>query len=167
MTNGIFSAFRVSASGLRAQRIRLDVAAENLANMETTRTSAGEPYRPKRAVFQLADSGRNSYGPARRGGPSFRDLLSRESGQMPLGGAPAGDPNAPRIVDVRIEDVQTPFVERLDPDHPDADENGILRMPNVDPITEMMTLIKATRAYEANATALDAAKDMLSRSLDI
>ncbi len=169
MTNGIFSSFHVSASGLRAQRIRLDTVAENLANIETTRTAAGGPYRPKRAVFEVADSGGGKWGSVPKVRESFRDMLANETrgaGSAPqgrYGGRAAGLNN----VDVKVVEIDTPFLERFDPQHPDADETGIVRFPNVDPVSEMMNLIKATRAYEANATALDSAKEMLNRALDI
>jgi flagellar basal-body rod protein FlgC len=170
-SDGIFSSLRVSASGLRAQRTRLDVTAENLANMETTRSADGGPYRPKRAVFQVAEQGRASFVSTRGRGPTFRQLLASQRGHMKARSGPGSSPvpgsGISRHVGVRIEEIDTPFIERYEPDHPDADETGIVRLPNVEPVSEMMNLIKATRAYEANATAMDAAKEMLSRSLDI
>lgn len=164
MSDGIFSSFRISAMGLRAQRIRLDVAAENLANAETTRTAEGGPYRPKAVSFSTRSVDR-----PRPGGnaPSFRQLLAEQQGgrESVLSPTPA---SAPGIgIDVRVGEVRDPFVSEYDPNHPDADENGVVMRPNVDGVTEMMTLMKATRAYEANATALDAAKEMMNRALDI
>ncbi len=169
MSEGIFSAFRVSAMGLRAQRMRLDVAAENIANAETTRTPEGGPYRPKSVSFQATEVRRPR--PQGAQAVSFRSLLkAQESGiggqaESVLSPTPA---TAGRInLDVRITEVREPFVSEYAPNHPDADEDGMLLRPNVDPINEMMTLIKATRAYEANATTLEAAKEMLNRALDI
>ena len=162
MSDGIFSAFRVSAMGLRAQRIRLDVAAENLANAETTRTQSGEPYRPKTVSFGAIRSAR----PRPTGSPSFRQLLAQQKELPPvLEPTQAAGPGVG--LDVRVGELSEPFVTEYAPGHPDADAEGILMRPNVDPVREMMTLIKATRAYEANATALDAAKEMLNRALDI
>ncbi len=165
MSDGIFSSFRISAMGLRAQRIRLDVAAENLANAETTRTPAGGPYRPKTVSFttQTVDRPR----PGSGAGPSFRQLLAAQQGgrESVLSPTPASCPGIG--LDVLVGEVRDPFISEYDPNHPDADENGVVMRPNVDGITEMRTLMKATRAYEENATALDAAKEMVNRALDI
>ncbi len=167
MSDGIFSSFKISAMGLRAQRIRLDVASENLANAETTRTPEGGPYRPKAVTFSALPVDRPRPGGV-GSGISFRDLLAAQgpdAGDSTLSPTPASGPGIG--LDVMVGEVRDPFVSEYAPNHPDADENGILMRPNVDAVGEMMTLIKATRAYEANATALDAAKDMLNRALDI
>lgn len=160
MPEGIFDSFKVSAQGLKAQRLRLDVAAENLANAETTRTPEGGPYRAKTVVFSAK--------PARPAlGRPFASLLAQASGAAPLVGIGGPDNRpAPELV-ASVAEVAAPFTSEFAPDHPDADERGVLLKPNVDPVTEMLNLIKATRAYEANATALDAAKDMISRAIDI
>ncbi len=169
MSDGIFSSFRVSAMGLRAQRIRLDVAAENLANIETTRTPEGGPYRPQTTVFRAGAGPKAAWGSAKKGAVSFRQLLATHERHLEGGGAPA--PPTPAAagpsLDVQVTEVAEPFTSEFNPQHPDADETGVVLKPNVDPIGEMLTLIKATRAYEANATALDAAKQMLNRALDI
>jgi len=168
MSDGIFTSFRVSAMGLRAQRVRLDVAAENLANLETTRTAAGGPYRPKTAVMTMGRGTPQRLGALPRGTISFGELLATRERHLAEGAAsPALSPPPGPQLTVRVSERGEPFVSEYRPDHPDADEDGMLLRPNVDPIQEMMTLIKATRAYEANATALDAAKEMLNRALDI
>ncbi|MCP4548744.1 MAG: flagellar basal body rod protein FlgC [bacterium] len=166
MSNNIFSSFQVSAAGLRAQRMRLDAAAENLANIETTRTQNGEPYRPRKVVFESTQTAPENR-PTGPGG--FESLLATRAGHMSSAPLPSPETmeKSGEIVKVRIAGVEDPFRSEFDPDHPDADEDGIVLKPNVDPINEMLTLIKATRAYEANATALDAAKEMLNRALDI
>jgi flagellar basal-body rod protein FlgC len=167
MSDGIFSAFRVSAMGLRAQRIRLDVAAENLANVETTRTAAGGPYRAKQVVFK-ALPGAGGLEPVKTMPVSFQELLaSRERHLSAKAASPAAADVSGPTLQVQVSEIADAFVSEFDPQHPDADENGVVLKPNVDPIAEMMTLIKATRAYEANATALDAAKEMINRSLEI
>ena len=165
MSDGIFSSFGISAAGLRAQRARLDIAAENLANIETTRTASGEPYRPSKAVMESVQGQQTaSVGAA----PSFSDLLqTREGHRDGLIPAQGGVSPAGKQVRVSVQPVSDPFRSEFDPDHPDADADGMVLKPNVDPIQEMLTLIKATRAYEANATALDAAKDMMNRALEI
>lgn len=168
MSDGIFSAFRVSAMGLQAQRVRLDVTAANLANVETTRTESGEPYRPKTVQFTQNRTGRGALDGRRGNHSSFARILAshaRHLTQTP-GGNAASDGTQARLETTVVEKLQ-PFILEFDPTHPDADEEGIVRKPNVDPIEEMMNLMKATRAYEANATALDAAKEMISRGLEI
>ncbi len=157
MPEGIFSSFKVSAMGLKAQRLRLDVAAENLANAETTRTPEGGPYRAKTVVFTARQERPPFVQP-------FANLLADATGLAGLGGAERR--LGPELV-ASVASVSEPFSSEYAPDHPDADARGVLLKPNVDPIAEMLNLIKATRAYEANATALDAAKDMINRAIDL
>ena len=142
---GMFDAFDISASALTAERMRMDVTAENLANAQTTRTADGGPYRRKEVVLQ------------ERAG-SFGASLSAAMNNGTRGGG----------VEVAgvVED-QTPLKRVYDPGHPDADANGYVAMPNVDTVTEMVDLIGAQRAYEANVTAMQAAKQMFSRTLDL
>jgi flagellar basal-body rod protein FlgC len=118
----------------------MDIIAQNIANANTTRTEDGTPYRRKTLVFQ------------EREGTPFSQYLSRASRERFLSGNAAG--GGVKVTAV-VED-QSPFREVYDPGHPDADENGIVQMPNVDIITEMVNMISATRAYEANVTALNA-----------
>ena len=127
----------VAATGMAAQRLRVQLIASNIANSETTRTKEGGPYRRRDAVFQAQDMG-------------FGDAL-----------AAAG---------VRVASIQTsqePFLTRYEPGHPDADANGIVRYPNVDLNEEMVDMMAAQRGYEANVSAMDAAKTMALRALDI
>ncbi len=144
---GYFSAFNISSSALTAERLRMDTISQNIANANTTRTEDGTPYRRKTVVFQ------------ERQDTSFSQYLSDASkAQYNVGGGV-------RVTAI-VED-QTPFKEVYDPGHPDADENGIVQMPNVDVITEMVNMISATRAYEANVTALNASKSMANKALEI
>ena len=142
---GMFDALNVSATGLTAERLRMDVTAENLANAQTTRGADGNPYRRKEVVLQ------------ERAG-SFGASLSAAMNKGTQGGG----------VEVAgvVED-QTPLKQVYDPGHPDAAANGYVQMPNVDTVTEMVDLIGAQRAYEANVTAMQAAKQMFSRTLDL
>ncbi|HPU45391.1 MAG: flagellar basal body rod protein FlgC [Clostridiaceae bacterium] len=146
-----FRSFNISSSALTAQRLRMDVIAQNIANVNTTRTEDGTPYRRKTLVFQERESA------------PFSQYLSRASRERFLSGSGAG--GGVRVTAI-VED-PSPFREVYDPGHPDADENGIVQMPNVDIITEMVNMISATRAYEANVTALDASKAMASKALEI
>jgi flagellar basal-body rod protein FlgC len=143
---GMFDAMEISASGLTAERLRMDVTAQNLANAQTTRGADGQPYRRKEVV--LAE--RQEQG-------SFGAALS---GAM-KGGKPAG------VEVAAIAEDQTPLKQVYDPSHPDADANGYVQMPNVDTVAEMVDLISAQRAYEANVTAMQAAKQMFSKTLEL
>jgi flagellar basal-body rod protein FlgC len=140
-----FDAIHASSSGLSAQRLRMNLISGNLANVNTTRTREGGPYRRKEAVFT-----------ARPLEQSFRKILAdRQRNQLSM-----------VAVDRVIEDSNLP-VMKYDPQHPDADEKGYVAMPNINVMEEMVNMISATRGYEANVTALKAAKDMASTALEI
>lgn len=167
MSDGIFTAFRVSAQGLRAQRMRLDLIAENMANAETTRTPEGGPYRPKEMIFSAKSSG-NLLAPRRKSAGSFQEILNAHSRHFSSSQEAAGSSGMQSsVLEISIEERSDAVISEYDPGHPDADEEGIVQKPNVDPVREMMNLIAATRAYEANATVLDTAKQMLNRALEI
>lgn len=144
---GMFDSMHVSASGLAAERLRMDVIAQNLANVNSTRGPDGQPYRRHEVIFRSANVGNTS-------GPGRADEAATNS---PLEGVEAvaivEDPSALRTV--------------YDPSHPDADDNGYVSYPNVNPVTEMVDMMTATRAYEANVTAMNAAKNMALKALDI
>lgn len=144
----LFGGLEISASALTAERLRMDVVAENLANAQTTRGADGQPYRRKEVVLQ------------ERAG-SFGASLSAAMG----GGNSARPPGSVQVAGI-AED-QTPLKRVYDPGHPDADADGYVSMPNVDTVTEMVDLIGAQRAYEANVTAMQAAKQMFSRTLEL
>ncbi len=146
---GIFTSFDISASGLTAQRYRMDIISQNVANANTTRTQNGDPY--VRKVVYFEEKGiRNS--------DTFSHVLSSVSKNYAGKGV--------KVAKV-LEDNVTPQNMVYDPSHPDADENGYVMYPNVNIITEMTNLIDASRAYEANATAFDAAKAMTQQGLNI
>ena len=144
---GIFGAMDINASGLTAQRYRMDIISENVANANTTRTKDGTPY--VRKVVTFAEKGK-------------RTPFSRYMGQ-------AVDDYSGKGVKVTgvHEDKVTEMNMVYDPAHPDADENGYVTYPNVNIITEMTNLIDATRAYEANATAFSASKNMALKGLEL
>ncbi|MFN3690533.1 MAG: flagellar basal body rod protein FlgC [Fimbriimonadales bacterium] len=131
---GLISTLRVSSSGLSAERLRMDLIADNLANANTTRTPDGQPYRRKVAVFQPITPT-----PTMPGGVRVVQIVA--------------DNTPPRLV--------------YEPGHPDADANGYVAYPNVDIVHEMVDMITASRAYEANIQAFNAAKNMFLRTLDI
>ena len=147
----LFGALDVSASGLTAERMRMDVTAENLANAQTTQGADGQPYRRKEVVLQQAAG-------------SFGDALTAAMGPT----AGTGPDSGVRGVQVAgIAEDQTPNRRVYDPGHPDANADGYVEMPNVDSVTEMVDLISASRAYEANVTAMQTAKTMFSKTLEI
>jgi len=135
---GLFDSFRISGSGLTAERVRMDTIANNLANANTTRTEEGGPYRRQMVIFSAVE-------------PERRQRFKIGGGVRVAG--IVEDPSAPRLV--------------YDPQHPDADSEGYVQLPNINVITEMVDLISATRAYEANITAINAAKSMAMKALDI
>lgn len=133
----ITSILDIASSGMAAQRLRVQLIASNVANSETTRTKEGGPYRRRDAVFQSQDLG-------------FSGALAN-----------AG---------VRVAAIQTsqePFLTRYEPSHPDANSDGIVNYPNINPVEEMVNLTEASRAYEANIAVVRAAKAMASSALDI
>jgi flagellar basal-body rod protein FlgC len=144
----LFGGLDISASGLTAERLRMDVTAENLANAQTTRGADGQPYRRKEVVLQEAPG-------------SFGASLSKAMGAG-SGGTEGGGVQVAGIV----QDT-APLKRVYDPGHPDADAQGYVSMPNVDTVTEMVDLIGASRAYEANVTAMQAAKQMFSKTLEL
>jgi len=141
----MFSTIETSASGLTAERFRLDLIASNLANAESTRTESGGPYRRKVAIFE-----------PRGARYSFRDILSSSF---------KGSPEGVEVVGVK-EDT-SPFKRVYSPGHPEADAEGYVAYPNVDVVTEMVDMMAATRAYEANVTAIEAAKAMAQKALEL
>ncbi|QEC46834.1 flagellar basal body rod protein FlgC [Baekduia soli] len=144
---GLFDAIDVTGSGLSAERLRMDVTAENLANAQTTKDASGQPYRRKEVVLQQAGTS-----------SSFGTVL-----QNAMGGT-----SAVRGVQVAgIVQDSTPLKRIYDPGHPDADKNGYVTMPNVNTVTEMTDLISSSRAYEADVTAMQTAKQMFTKTLDI
>ena len=169
MSKGMFEAIRISATGLRGQRTKMDVVARNLANAETTRTEDGTPYRRQRAVFRevLEQRVQNSR-LARSGESDGRDGVVRTHPRH-LSGIAASTVNDREGVrtDVGVAPDASEFRVVFDPGHPDADDEGYVLMPNVDVITEMVDMIAATRAYEANISAVQAAKDMFTQALKI
>ena len=147
-----FSALRTSASGLTAQRLRMDLISNNIANAETTRTAEGGAYRRQMALFTPKIEGR----------VPFFSLLR---GDVRPGAADG--PSLEGVQTLQIVEDQAPMRMVYDPSHPDANENGYVEFPNVNPVTEMTDMLSATRSYEANVTVLNAAKAMAQRALDI
>jgi flagellar basal-body rod protein FlgC len=146
---GLFDALDVSGSGLSAERLRMDVTAENLANAQTTKGANGQPYKRKEVVLQEI------------GGGGFGAALAGAMGT----GAQSSSVGGVQVAGI-VED-QTPAKQVYDPGHPDANAQGYVSMPNVDPVTEMVDLITASRSYEADVTAMQTAKSMFSKTLEL
>ena len=149
---GMFDALDISGSALSAERLRMDVTSENLANAQTTKGADGQPYRRKEVVLQEVPQG---------GG--FAGSL-----KAAMGAGAAGIGSRPPGVEVGgiVED-STPSKMVYDPGHPDANAQGYVRMPNVESVTEMTDLITESRSYEANVTAMQTAKSMYTKTLDL
>jgi flagellar basal-body rod protein FlgC len=149
---GIFSSINIAATGLSAQRVRLDVIADNMANVNTTRTAEGGPYRRSRVIMR-----------PRVESPYWRSPFLPEVMDNGIGRG------------VRVAEIQKDYATenhlRWDPTHPDAIKSGprqgYVELPNVDPVTEMVDLISASRAYEFNATIIEGSKAMFQKALEI
>ncbi len=146
----IFSSFGINASGLTAERFRMDIISENIANANTTRTEDGTPYVRKIVTFQEKN----------KTGATFNSMLASQSKYNRYGG------DGVKVGGV-YEDKVSQMNMVYDPSHPDADENGYVLYPNVNTITEMTNLIDASRAYEANNTAFSATKAMALEGLSV
>ena len=141
----LFQSFDISASGMTAERFRTDIISENIANVNSTSTASGNPYRRKVVTF------------AEKTVP-FNEVLKKTRN------ASVGD--GVKVTSV-TDDKTTDFVKKYDPSNPDADQDGYVSYPNVNIVTEMTNLIDASRAYEANTTAFNASKAMAQAGLQI
>ena len=143
----IFNSFNINASGMTAQRYRMDIISENVANANTTRTEDGTPYRRKVVTFEQK---------------SDQTSFSKVLGSVTNGYSGQGV----KVSNI-YEDYETEMKMVYDPSHPDADENGYVTYPNVNIITEMTNLIDASRAYEANNTAFSASESIALQGLEL
>ncbi len=143
----LFGVMEVSGSALGAERIRAEVVASNMANAETTRTADGGPYRRQHVVF-AANGERSAF-----------------ASQFFSGGQPEPVPGGVQVAAVVTD--QGSGLRRYDPEHPDADKEGYVSYPDINPLTEMVDLMGATRAYGLNSSAIQAAKGMITSSIDI
>jgi flagellar basal-body rod protein FlgC len=144
---GVFDMLRISGSALSAERQRSEVIATNMANAETTHTDGGGPFKRKEVVFAGSSNS------------SFHLAFANSGNQV---GRTAGSVRISRVVD----DAAAP-VMRYEPGHPDANKDGYVAYPNINPVQEMVDLMGSTRAYQLNASAVTAEKQMISQSIDI
>lgn len=144
---GLFDMMSISASALSAERQRAEVTSANLANAETTHTDAGGPYVRKEVVFSASNAS------------PFQTVFNRMGN---FGHAPAGAVQISQVVNDQAAPVM-----RYEPGNPDANKDGYVAYPAINPVTEMVDLMDATRAYQLNASAVGAAKQMIQESIDI
>ncbi|WFR54985.1 flagellar basal body rod protein FlgC [Anaerocolumna sp. AGMB13025] len=142
----LMDGLNISASGMTAQRLRMDIISQNIANVKTTRDENGQVYRRKMVVF------------AEKGTEPFAAVLNSKTGTR------AG--NGVKVTEI-TEDKKTPLNMVYDPSHPDADKDGYVAYPNINTVTEMTNLIDASRSYEANITAFNATKNMALKGLEV
>lgn len=160
----IFTSLNISASGLSAQRNKLNAVSSNIANANTTRTESGEPYRRKIAVME-AENTTDFDGVLNNAKLELKQTnrrhfpFSQHNHQL--------SNNNYNSVQANIEEDQSDFLRIYDPAHPDADAEGYVLKPNINVVSEMVDMINASRAYEANLSSIEAAKDMAKRALDI
>ncbi|KXG75741.1 flagellar basal body rod protein FlgC [Thermotalea metallivorans] len=143
----MFKSIDISASGLTAERLRMDIISKNIANANTTRTSSGTPYR--------------------RQVPIFREASSNLTFQQHLDAAKKGILRGNGVEVIAVKEDKSPFKKVYEPGHPDADKDGYVQMPNVDIVAEMINMISSTRAYEANVTCINSTKSMAMKALEI
>ena len=149
----LFDSINLSATGMSAERVRLNVASMNLANAHVTRTVDGGPYKARSVVFRAV-----AYEP--------NDLEQEEIDvREPFEKALEGEINSVKVAEI-VEDPD-PFKEVYDPGHPDANERGVVKLPNVNVMEQMVDIMTASRAYEANVTALETAKSMALKAINI
>lgn len=147
-----FNTMNIAATGLTAQRLRMDIIAENIANVNTTRTAEGGPYRRKTVLFEeIRDNDPFSI--------TFGNIMGMGTN------VPAPQGLGVRVTGIREDD--SPGMLSYDPTHPDADELGYVRLPNVNIVEEMVNMISASRSYEANITAMQNARSLTQRTLEI
>jgi flagellar basal-body rod protein FlgC len=139
---GMFDVLKISSSGLHAQRVRMETIATNLANIHTTRTEEGGPYKKQNVVIGSSDAS----------GQRFSGVLSK------------------KLEGVQVEEItesEKPFEKTYDPGHPDADRDGYVTLPNVNVLEEMTDMVSATRSYEANVNVINTTKHMFLKALEI
>lgn len=151
---GFLDSIDISASGLTAQRLRMDTIASNMANVETTRAANGQgPYRRQIVLFEARTN--------QTSGRKFKDILNDEAKAKTIG-------TGVRVKEIRtVTEEEAPFRRVYEPSNPDADEQGYVNYPNVNIVEEMINMISSTRAYEANAKVIEASKSMAARALEI
>jgi len=161
--SGFLNSFDISGYGLSAQRVRVNIISSNIANAQTTRTEEGGPYRRREVIFKAVNFDRY-----------LNNALAKDEDEVgfsdPLDEGDLGKKPNPAIMSVAVEkivrDDSKPKM-KYDPSHPDADANGYVAYPNINPVIEMADLVEATRSYQANVAAFQSAKDMANNALNL
>ena len=143
---GLFQSFDISASGMTAERFRTDIIAQNIANVNTTRTEDGTPYRRKVVTF------------AEKRATPFQEMFEEQYRKFKGTGV--------KVTSVK-EDTTSDYIMEYDPAHPDADENGYVDLPNINVVEEMVGMVSASKAYQANAAAAENVKTMIQSAMNI
>ena len=162
---GILSAIQLSSQGLSVQRSKMNTVAKNIANAETTEAQDGQPYRRQRVVVSEAKDHSNFHTYMQRANSRLANTNSRH-----IAGKTATvveRSNVPSVDSKVVAEDRSSFKVVYDPSHPNADESGYVKMPNVEIVTEMVDMMAASRAYEANTVAISSAKEMAKQALDI
>jgi flagellar basal-body rod protein FlgC len=156
---GFLDSLDLSSSGMTAERLRMDVISNNLANANTTHTANGEPYRRQEVILEPGGESFDSTLGLIQAGADGQSIADSMDGQ--------GEGSLSGVKVTGIVADQTPFKQEYDPGNPDADKRGYVKVPNVSVVSEMVDMMSASRAYEANVTAIQSAKTMAERALDI
>ncbi len=163
--SSVFGIFQISGTGLSAQRKKLNAVAENIANVETTRTPEGGPYRRKQVVFEQDTSQGSFISSLKNAVTNMHRTNGRHIADST--NSPTKRADIPAVESNEISIEPETFKMVYDPTHPDSDENGYVALPDINIITEMVDMMTATRAYEANVSAVRAAKAMYKEALSI
>ncbi|QFR48530.1 flagellar basal body rod protein FlgC [Sulfurimonas lithotrophica] len=161
--SNFLNSFDISGYGLSAQRVRVNTISSNIANAQTTRTDEGGPYRRKEVIFKAINF--NDYY-----NKAIGDETNSAKYQDPLNEGEFGKKVNPAIMSVVVDKISRDDREpkmKFEPNHPDADANGYVAYPNINPVVEMADLVEATRSYQANVSAFQAAKDMANASISL
>ena len=161
--SNFLSSFDISGYGLSAQRMRVNVISSNIANAQTTRTEEGGPYRRKQVVFKAINFN-----------DAINNAINNQTSSLkyedPLSEGQAGRKVNPAIMSVKVDKISrddSKPIMKFDPSHPDADANGYVAYPNINPVVEMADLVEATRSYQANVAAFESAKNMATSAISL
>ncbi|MBN2815376.1 MAG: flagellar basal body rod protein FlgC [Campylobacterales bacterium] len=161
--SNFLNSFDISGYGLSAQRVRVNAISSNIANAQTTRTEEGGPYRRKEVIFKAVDFNEQF-------NKALGELANSASYEDPLNEGGFGKKVNPAIMSVIVDKISRDDSKpqmKFEPNHPDADANGYVAYPNVNPVVEMADLVEATRSYQANVAAFQSAKDMANSAISL
>ena len=161
--SNFLNSFDISGYGLSAQRTRVNIISQNIANAQTTRTEEGGPYRRKQVVFKAIDFNQQF-------NKAINSMTQSAKFEDPLNEGAFGKEVNPAIMSVVVDKISRDDTEpkmKYDPAHPDADTNGYVAYPNINPVIEMADLVEATRSYQANVAAFESSKSMANSAISL